>query len=159
MIQKALWDLTHVSSFSSSALTVHSFFVSFELGCSLSMLVPPTPIPALPSFACPSALWQFVPKMSTLLASLLSSDLCLKISFRWGLPWALSKMSAPSLAPTLFYVPSLLFSPKHPLLPNISTFYLITLSVDCLTFTERQGEQGVWSYLLLFPQCVWVPGA
>lgn len=104
MIFKAcvIW-LTFISFFS-SLLTFHTFFLRFHTWRFLKHAnSPPRPIPHL-LFLLPSV---FLPKMSTLLAPLFPSDLYLKIVFQWGLPCALSKMSASSHTSTTMYVPFL----------------------------------------------------
>lgn len=73
-----------------------SFHLS--LGCSLNM--PGVLRPCQPSFAFPSALLYFLPKMSTQLAPSFSSDLYIKVVLQWGSAFILSKMSTPSSPPS-----------------------------------------------------------
>ena len=98
MVYKALHGLTEVSSCSSSPCNVHWFFPPFTLGCSLNM--PGVFRPCQPSFAFPSALLYFLPKMSTQLAPSFSSDLYIKVVLQWGSAFILSKMSTPSSPPS-----------------------------------------------------------
>ena len=98
MVYKALHGLTEVSSCSSSPCNVHWFFPPFTLGCSLNM--PGVLRPCQPSFAFPSTLLYFLPKMSTQLAPSFSSDLYIKVVLQWGSAFILSKMSTPSSPPS-----------------------------------------------------------